>query len=178
MACKEDCIEPRKEAFKEAVIHKMIAFERGCPKRIQHFLKVYEFAHLIGEAEGLSAEEMELLEVAAIVHDIGIKPSKEKYGYCNGKTQEVEGPKYARELFAEFEDLPAAFIDRICYLIAHHHTYDNVDGIDYRILIEADFLVNSYEDEMDKEAILSVRKQIFRTKAGTELLNIMHDLPE
>ena len=99
-----------------------------------------------------------------------------QYGYCNGKTQEEEGPKHARELFAEFQGLSDEFVDRICYLIAHHHTYDNVDGLDYRILIEADFLVNAYEDDMDKEAILTVRNKIFRTRMGTELLNTMFDL--
>ncbi len=162
--------------FKEQVILKMVEFEKGCPKRIQHFLKVYEFAHLIAEAEDMNEKDQELLEIAAIVHDIGIKPSKEKYGYCNGKTQEEEGPKYARELFADFEGLSDEFVDRICYLIAHHHTYDNVDGLDYRILIEADFLVNAYEDSMDKEAIVKVRDRIFRTSKGTELLDTMFDL--
>ncbi len=164
--------------FKEQVILKMIEFEKGCPKRIQHFMKVYEFAHIIAEEEHLSVKEQELLEIAAIVHDIGIRPSKEKYGYCNGKTQEEEGPKYARELFAEFEGLSDEFVDRICYLIAHHHTYENVDGLDYRILIEADFLVNAYEDDMDESAILTVRDRIFRTHMGTELLNTMFNLSE
>ena len=164
--------------FREQVILKMVDFEKGCPKRIQHFLKVYEFAHLIAEAEHMNEKDKELLEVAAIVHDIGIRPSKEKYGYCNGKTQEEEGPKHARELFEEFEGLSDEFVDRICYLIAHHHTYDNVDGLDYRILIEADFLVNAYEDDMDKEAILTVRNKIFRTRMGMELLNTMFDLGE
>ena len=41
---------------------------------------------------------------------------------------------------------------RVQYLIAHHHTYDHVDGIDYQILIEADFLVNIMEDHLSKEA--------------------------
>ena len=118
--------------FREQIILKMVDFEKGCPKRIQHFLKVYEFAHLIAEAEHMNEKDKELLEVAAIVHDIGIRPSKEKYGYCNGKTQEEEGPKHARQLFAKFEGLSDEFVDRICYLIAHHHTYDNDDGlIDY-----------------------------------------------
>ena len=36
--------------------------------------------------------------------------------------------------------------NRVQYLIAHHHTYDAIDGIDYQILIEADFLVNMYEE--------------------------------
>lgn len=164
--------------FKEEVILKMIEFEKGCPKRIQHFLKVYEFAHIIASAENMSEKERELLEIAAIVHDIGIRPSKEKYGYCNGKIQETEGPVYARKMFSEFKGISEEFIERVCYLIAHHHTYNNVDGLDYRILIEADFLVNAYEDELDEEAILSARKRIFRTKAGTKLLNTMFDISE
>lgn len=56
------------------------------------------------------------------------------------------------------------------------HTYDNVDGLDYRILIEADFLVNAYEDNLDSDAIMSVREKIFRTSKGTEMLNTMFDL--
>ena len=36
------------------------------------------------------------------------------------------------------KDIRVEEIDRICYLIAHHHTYYNVDGLDYRILLEED----------------------------------------
>ena len=64
----------------------------GDPKRVQHFLKVYEFAKLIGESESLETETMHILRTAAIVHDIGIKISEEKYGSSNGKYQEKEGP--------------------------------------------------------------------------------------
>ena len=160
--------------FREQVILKMVDFEKGCPKRIQHFLKVYEFAHLIAEAEHMNEKDKELLEAAAIVHDIGIRPSKEKYGYCNGKTQEEEGPKHARELFAEFEGLSDEFVDRICYLIAHHHTYDQIQGMDYQILVEADFLVNFHEDHMEKQAIEKVLKNIFRTKTGIFLYHLIY----
>lgn len=58
----------------------------------------------------------------------------------------------AKELLAKTGAYTADEIDRICYLVGHHHTYVNVDGIDYRILLEADFLVNAYEDEMSVHA--------------------------
>lgn len=64
-------------------------------------------------------------------------------------------------------------MERICYLIAHHHTYDRVDGMDYRILLEADFLVNAWEDELPKEAIVRFRDRLFRTETGVGLLNVM-----
>ena len=85
----------------EDLIVKMTEFNAGDPKRIQHFLKVYEFAHVIGIREGLDPETLHILEMAAILHDIGIRPSEEKYGRCDGKLQEQEGPAYARAMLTE-----------------------------------------------------------------------------
>ena len=68
-------------------------------------------------------------------------------------------------------------VDRICYLIGHHHTYTNVEGLDYQILIEADFLVNLYEDEEDSRTIRKVYDRIFKTKTGKEIFRQMF-LPE
>lgn len=48
----------------------------------------------------------------------------------------------------DFED---SVIDRVCYLIAHHHTYTDINGLDYQILVEADFLVNLYEGNESRE---------------------------
>ena len=63
-------------------------------------------------------------------------------------------------------------IERVSYLVGHHHTYSNIDGIDYQILVEADFLVNIDEDEMTKEtAKKNVREKIFKTKSGTQMLD-------
>ncbi|HBC26771.1 MAG TPA: phosphohydrolase, partial [Ruminococcaceae bacterium] len=51
----------------------MIDYYAGDPKRIQHFIKVYHFAKMIGEMERVDARTQEILEVSALVHDIGIK---------------------------------------------------------------------------------------------------------
>ena len=153
------------------VIHEMILFDRGDARRIQHFLKVYQFAALIGKLEGLSPEQQEILEIAAILHDIGIIPSEKKYGISNGKLQEQEGPAYARELLNRIGGYGQEFIDRVCFLIAHHHTYEGIDGLDWQILLEADFLVNSFEKNMTEEANKKFRASVFRTKSGIALLN-------
>ena len=65
-------------------------------------------------------------------------------------------------------------IFRVCWLIAHHHTYSNIQGMDYQILVEADFLVNAFEDEVDIDAIRTVRERLFRTKTGTKLLDLLY----
>jgi len=62
------------------------------------------------------------------------------------------------------------------HLIGHHHTYDQADGPDYQILLEADFLVNAFEDALPKDNIKHFRDQIFRTCTGKELAILFMDL--
>ncbi len=146
----------------------MLKYYAGDPSRSQHLLKVHDFAAIIGCAEGLSPQQQRLLEIAALVHDIGIKPAEEKYGSCAGPYQEKEGPAPARALLAPL-GITGAELDRICYLISRHHTYTNVDGIDYQILLEADFLVNLFENNTPKKNQLAAVKKIFKTRRGIEL---------
>ena len=161
----------------DQITWKMVDHDRGSAKRIQHFLKVHRFAQLIGRGEGLDAHTQLVLECAALVHDIAIGPCKAKYGRCTGTLQEQEGPAYARDLLAEFQ-LPQADVDRIGYLVAHHHSYDNIQGMDYQILVEADFLVNFHEDKMEKETVHETMNRIFRTETGKRLCRTMFDLDQ
>jgi hypothetical protein len=151
----------------------MIHFNRNDPKRIQHLMKVHRFAQIIGRKEHLDEHTQFLTECAALVHDIGIRPAEEKYGICNGRLQEQEGPLYARKMLGElgFEE---ADINRICYLVGHHHTYTDIDGIDYQILVEADLLVNFYEDNLEKNIIETTLQKIFQTESGKTLCRLCY----
>ena len=151
------------------LISAMIEYEAGCPRRVHHFLKVYAFAKAIGEAEGLPPEIQTVLEAAAVVHDSGIRPSLLKYGSSAGKYQEQEGPAAARAMLEQL-GFPLAATERICALVGRHHTYTGIDGPDCQILIEADFLVNLYEEGETFQAVTSVREKIFRTSAGIRFL--------
>lgn len=151
---------------------KMIEFYRDDPARIQHFLKVHSFAQLIGQEEGLAEKTMYILEAAAYVHDIGIRPSIEKYGKKNGSLQEKEGPAEAEKMMRELGFEPDV-IERVSYLVGHHHTYSNIDGMDYQILVEADFLVNYYENQMKEETIRKSVSKIFRTETGKHIAEEM-----
>ena len=154
------------------VLAGMIANNAGDARRVNHLIKVYGFAKTIGESEGLDADTQEILEIAALTHDIGIRNSEQKYGNCTGAHQQEEGPPEARALLTSL-GVDERIIERVCRLIAHHHTYSDIQGVDYQILVEADFLVNAFEDEMDEDAIRTVRGKLFRTKAGTNLLDLL-----
>ena len=150
----------------------MINLYQGDSKRIQHFCKVHSYAKLVGESEKIDKETLFILEAAALTHDIGIHQCEEKYGNCNGKHQEEEGPELAEKLLSEL-GFEASVSDRVQYLIAHHHTYTDIDGIDYQILVEADFLVNMHEDHLSKEAVEMAYHRIFKTETGKKICREM-----
>lgn len=150
----------------------MIELYRGDPFRIQHFCKVHNYCRLIGMSEGMDEEKLFVLETAALTHDIGIHYCEEHYGNCGGKLQEKEGPAIAKELLERlgFEEKVSK---RVQYLIAHHHTYHDIDGMDYQILVEADFLVNLFEENNSKDGISSTFEKIFKTKTGKKICGEM-----
>lgn len=161
------------ETLIDRLEQRMMDFNRGDPMRIQHLMKVHRFAQMIGHLEGLDEHTQFVTECAALVHDIGIRPAEEKYGACTGPLQEQEGPAYARPMLEEL-GLSPADVDRICFLVGHHHTYTAIDGPDYQILVEADFLVNLYEDHLGPEAVGHALEHIFRTPSGKALCRTIY----
>ena len=154
----------------------MIKYDGGDVPRIQHFVKVHDFARMIGVAEDVGSEQLFILEAAAILHDVGIHAAEAKYGNSHGKHQEELGPAEAKKVLAEVGGFTEQQTERICWLVAHHHTYTNVTSQDHRILLEADFLVNSFEDNLSKEAIASFRENVFRSPSAIYMLNMMWNL--
>ena len=150
----------------------MIQLYKGDAKRIQHFCKVHSYAKLIAETENVDKKCLFTIEAAALTHDIGIHFCEEKYGNCNGKLQEQEGPAIAERLL-ETLGVEQDISDRVQYLIAHHHTYNNINEIDYQIFVEADFLVNIMEEGSSKEAAIKAYQNIFKTSCGKKICREM-----
>ena len=155
------------------IMNDMIRYFDKDVRRINHALKVYDFACLIAHESGIDKETRQVIKIAALLHDIGIKEAERKYNSSDSRYQEQEGPAVARAILEPYH-LDEKLVDRICYIIGNHHTYTKIDGIDFQILVEADFIVNIYEDEMKPEVIQSIRKKIFKTEAGTRLLEGMY----
>lgn len=159
------------------ITKKMIAYSNGNLHDICHFLKVYAYAKTIGECEGLDGEKQLTLEIAALLHDIACPLCREKYGNTNGKYQEIEGEKLGREFLAD-TGLDEKIRERVVYLIAHHHSPNEVDGEDYQILLEADYLVNADEGGDSRAKIKNTGEHIFKTKTGRELLKEIYKTDE
>ena len=160
----------------DAII-KMISISEGNEHDINHFLKVWGYARTIGEAEGLDERTLMTLEMAAVVHDIACPSLRKEHGSAPGSLQEKEGPALVREFFKD-SGLDGDMLDRICWLVGHHHTYTGVDGPDHQILLESDFLVNAGEQEKDRKAVGKFHDKVFRTETGKRLLEAVYIGPQ
>ena len=147
----------------------MIHRNKGDKKRIEHSLKVFGYAQLLGRMEGLSFERQFVLELTAILHDIGIYVSEAKYGHSTGQLQELEGPPVAREILLHLLVNPD-IVERVCFIVSKHHTFSCIDGIDFQLLVEADFLVNAVEEDVSPEVVEKFISLNFKTESGRKLI--------
>lgn len=138
--------------MKSKLIKKMKEYFGEDEKRIQHALRVTKYAEHILQYEVTA--DRDVVVAAAILHDIGIHEAERKYGSSAGKYQEIEGPPIAKEIMRK-EGLSEKLIDEVCQIIAHHHSPGIVNTINFKVLYDADLIVNIGDGELSKGKFLT-----------------------
>lgn len=135
-------------------------------KRIDHAKKVMSFA---GELLKHEKADWHIVIPASILHDVGIKEAEKKYGSSAGNYQEKEGPAIARQILIN-HGFKREDIEEICAIVAHHHSPGKIDTLNFKVLYDADWLVNLKDevDIKDKEALKRKIDKIFLTGTGKE----------
>ncbi|MDR1147453.1 MAG: HD domain-containing protein [Spirochaetaceae bacterium] len=159
--------------YTNTILNLMIDYNGGDVKRINHALKVFAFAQTIGRDENCGDRTQAIIEYASILHDIGLRRAEEVYKSDILKYHEELAPKIAEKLIGDLE-IESDIKERVYFLIGNHHSYKKIDDIDFQILVEADLIVNMYEDDYSFETIASVKQKIFKTKTGKTLLDSMY----
>lgn len=152
----------------QALLLDVLLYEDGHKRRTEHILKVYGLAKLLGEVESLPTEERIVLQAAAILHDIPIKYCKE---HCNGDASQENQRREAPGLVKEFmrrAGYPVQLVPQVLELVEHHHEYHSAHCRLLSLLIEADLLVNCYEESPSPEQLEGIAP-LFRTEAGQRL---------
>ena len=150
------------------IMEKMIRFSKGSLHAINHLIAVWTYAKTIGELEKLDPETQFILEVAAITHDIACPVIRDEAGRTDHKLQETMGAPMAREFLAD-SGMAKEQIERVAWLVGHHHTLNAIDGPDYQILIEADLIVNACEKGWNGEKMKHLRDTVMKTAAGKRI---------
>lgn len=160
-------MENRTITIKEKLLKELEDYFGNDKKRIEHAKKVLNFAEEILRQE---KADWHIVVPAAILHDVGIKIAEEKYGSSEGYLQEKEGPEIARKLLLKV-GLKKEDIDEVCQIIAHHHSPDKIDTLNFKILYDADWLVNLKDeiDTKDKAKLREIINKVFLTDAGKAL---------
>lgn len=126
----------------EAVIKTMEIVFESVPYGIDHTMKVLDNARqIITEEKTDRLKYGVIIELAAVLHDIGAIEAQKKHGSMEGHFQELEGVPIAAEIMQE-QNYEQSIIDRVCYIVGNHHTPENIDDIDFQILWEADLIEN------------------------------------
>ena len=155
----------------EALIEAMDKFygEDGDKDRA-HTHSVWLIAKTIAEEEGLSKEEVDLIEKAAIIHDASCPLCRSLYGKAEGRMQEIHSREVIEPLLSILgwsEKTKEKLID----IASRHHTYSETDSIEDVVLKEADALVNLSEaDSFDVNKAIWYGANVFKTKTGKFLL--------
>jgi ribosomal protein S27E len=153
--------------LRAALIDEMKAVFGTDEKRINHALAVLNYAEQIQVAED---GNLLIVRAAAILHDIGIHEAERKYGSNAGKYQEIEGPPIAEGILRRYR-LSDATIDHVCRIIANHHSAKDIDTLEFRVIWDADWLVNFPEifgakPQSRKQAAVA---RVFKTDKGRQL---------
>jgi len=169
----KECLghDPSESAAEDTCRRLVDAMEKtfGADKRrIDHALAVLKHAEEILAAERGASPLV--VKAAAILHDIGILEAERKHGSSSGRFQEMEGPPIARKIMEEI-GLDEATVDHVTRIVGAHHGARGIDTKEFRIVWDADRLVNLPEEfpDADDEKLRSVIDKVFKTKTGAEI---------
>jgi HD superfamily phosphohydrolase YqeK/DNA-directed RNA polymerase subunit RPC12/RpoP len=135
-------------------------------KRIGHAASVARYAERIVKEEGGNPA---VVLCAAYLHDIGIHEAERKYQNTAAKYQHKEGPPIVRDILTKLrakEDL----IDEVCDIVGHHHHPRDEETLNFKIIFDADLIVNLEEQkkqkEMDPKRLERIVEKKFFTPSG------------
>ena len=133
-------------------------------KRIEHALRVLDYAQQLLQHE---PADPRVVVAAALLHDIGIHEAERKHGSAGPRFQELEGPAVARRIL-EREKLDEPTIEHVCRIVGAHHSARNIDTPEFRIVWDADWLVNIPDEhpDADTDVLTRIVEKVFRTQAG------------
>lgn len=135
------------QLFKEKVAAAMRQYFGPDARRIRHAEAVAEQAEIIGRQE--PGGDLLVIIACGCLHDIGIKEAERKFNSSLPRYQHSEGPPVARELLTALKAQPE-LIDEVCDIISHHHSPRENETVNFKVLYDADLIVNMAEEHQDK----------------------------
>lgn len=135
-------------SVKDGIARKVVDFYAGnAPvwEQIVHTQTVASYTRLIAVGEGMDEEKVDLMEIAAWLHDIGCPSARELYGNSQPVHQQEEGRRVAEAWLEGVDGLSEEDKKWLVEVVAHHHQLPSASELHFEPLFEADLIVNLIE---------------------------------
>ena len=164
-----ELLAERKDLLKDRVAWEMKRYFQRDFKRVGHASKVARYAEQLAKEE---KGDMVIVLCAAYLHDIGIHEAERKYNSTAARYQEEEGPPIAGEILAGLS-ASREIIDEVCDIVGHHHHPRSEETVNFKILYDADLIVNLEEEQeehpLGAEKLSAILEKSFLTAGGRVL---------
>jgi putative nucleotidyltransferase with HDIG domain len=164
-----ELLAERDDLLKDRVAVEMKRYFGQDFKRIGHAANVARYAeHIAKEEKGNPA----VVLCAAYLHDIGIQEAEGKYNSTAARYHQEEGGPIARKILSKL-GAKEEIIDEVCDIISHHHNPREEETLSFRIVYDADLIVNLEEGQkhgkIERETLSqTIEKKMF-TDTGKQL---------
>ncbi len=159
----------KKSSLKDRVLAALEGYFQGDSRRVNHAKKVADYAEQINKYE---QGDPAVIMACGYLHDIGIKEAERKFQSSSAKYQHQEGPPVARQILTELA-VEEEMIAEICDIIGHHHHARAEETKNFKVLYDADLIVNLQEEQPEGgrsvEKLNTIINKSFLTEAGKNL---------
>jgi len=164
-----ELLAQRKDLLKDRVAVEMKRYFGQDFKRIGHASKVARYAEqMVKDEKG----DMAVVIISSYLHDIGITEAERKYQSSDAHYQEQEGPPVAGAILKKL-GAEQGLIDEVCDIVGHHHHPRTEETTNFRILYDADLIVNLEEKQkeapINREKLSAIIEKSFLTESGKKL---------
>jgi len=166
-----ELVAEREELLKDRVAVAMKRYFKTDFRRIGHAGRVARYAEEIGKAENGS---LAVILTTAYLHDIGLHEAERLHPGQADRYHEETGPDVARGILEEL-GAKAELIDEVVGIIGRHHRPGPDDSLSFKVVYDADRIVNmeealkTAETEDKRQALLDrIRQKPFLTPTGQE----------
>jgi hypothetical protein len=129
----------------EIAQHAAAYYAREDVKQVSHTAGVAYFTTLIARGEGYTEHRAMLLEITALLHDIGCPNARIHYGNSLPVRQEAEGKILVPEFLKETDGLTAEEEQWIADVVGTHHQQRFALSLHFEALFDADLIENLLE---------------------------------
>lgn len=171
-------LRPGGSDLRKRIHQAMTAYFADDQRRISHAERVTDMAEQINRYE---QGDPAVITACGLLHDIGIREAERKFNSSAAKYQHSEGPPVARTILEEL-GVEEAIIHEVCDIIAHHHAPRQQESTNFKVLYDADFIINISDDQpvlqRSQADIARLIARAFLTETGKRLAREIYKIEE